>query len=170
MNEPKFPHADHARRPKRFQQAVSAILATAGIAVLISGCGPSADSDSANPGSDDPPPAVNPPDASAPVESGSSATTPAAVGALAVQSLARRLQVAPDAIRVVRAESVTWPSSALGCPVPDSAYLQVLSPGFRIELAHAGQRHHFHAGKDGIPFECPDDRVQAPVQDARELT
>ncbi len=46
----------------------------------------------------------------------------------------RTAGIDPSQLTVTRAEPVTWPDSSLGCPQPGIQYLQVLTPGYRIEL------------------------------------
>jgi len=50
----------------------------------------------------------------------------------------RTAGVDPSPLTVTHAEPVTWPDSSLGCPQPGIQYLQVITPGYRIEL-HGSQ-------------------------------
>jgi hypothetical protein len=50
----------------------------------------------------------------------------------------RTAGVDPSSLTVTRAEPVTWRDSSLGCSQPGMQYLQVLTPGYRIEL-HGAQ-------------------------------
>jgi hypothetical protein len=63
----------------------------------------------------------------------------------------RTAGVDPSLLTVTSAEPVTWPDSSLGCPQPGIQYLQVLTPGYRVEL-HGAQRDYLvHvAGKQSI--------------------
>ncbi len=73
----------------------------------------------------------------------------------AAADLATRLDVEPAAIEVTAAETVVWPDSSLGCPRPGMSYLQVLTDGFRITLAHDGTVYRYHGGgKRAEPFLC----------------
>ncbi len=72
----------------------------------------------------------------------------------AINDLATRLALAPDAIEVVSAQSVVWPDSSLGCPQPGMNYLQVLSEGYRIELRAQGRLYDYHGGGRRGPFLC----------------
>ena len=68
--------------------------------------------------------------------------------------LAQRLGAAPTGISISRIESVTWPDSALGCPVPEQDYGESKVRGFRITLDHNGQSFSYHTDqKRAIP--CP---------------
>ena len=82
----------------------------------------------------------------------------------AAADLSQRLSTPRSAIRIVSAEAVDWPSSALGCPQPDRMYMTVLTPGYRIVLAAAGVEYHYHAGRQGEPFLCPEGRRESPAR------
>ena len=59
-------------------------------------------------------------------------------------------------IQIVSVERVDWPDSSLGCPEPDMAYAQMITPGYRIVLEHNGQRYEFHSAEtpDSVPILC----------------
>lgn len=45
--------------------------------------------------------------------------------------------------------AVEWPDSSLGCPQPDTMYMQVITPGFQITLTAAnGTVYDVHTGSD----------------------
>ena len=72
----------------------------------------------------------------------------------AKKDLAQRLGVALTEISISRIESVTWPNTALGCPVPEQDYGESKVRGFRITLDHNGQSFGYHTDqKRAIP--CP---------------
>ena len=68
--------------------------------------------------------------------------------------LARRSSVPPETIEVVEAAGVVWPNSAMGCPQPGMAYLQVPSDGAKIVLEAAGRRYEYHYGGRRGLFLC----------------
>jgi len=69
-----------------------------------------------------------------------------------------------DTIELVRAERVTWRSSALGCPLPDRGYPMVLTPGVRIVLRSRGAVFEYHGSRRGTPFLCePPATIEAPA-------
>ncbi|NIN69986.1 MAG: hypothetical protein GTO63_35950 [Anaerolineae bacterium] len=79
---------------------------------------------------------------------------------LAREDLARRLGLAPEAIRLVSVEAVEWSDASLGCPQPGMMYAQVITPGFRVVLEAEGQTYEYHTdtgrlvvlcGEDGLP-------------------
>lgn len=77
--------------------------------------------------------------------------------------LARRMEMSSAAIEVERAELVTWPNGAMGCPEPDMMYTQALVPGYRIRLYADGKPHDYHGARDKPPFYCPGERISAPT-------
>jgi len=81
---------------------------------------------------------------------------PAAAGpiAFAMEDLATRLNVASDAITVVRVEEVDWPDGSLGCPQPGMRYKQMLVNGSFIQLSVGGQLYNYHSGGTRAPFLC----------------
>jgi len=84
--------------------------------------------------------------------------------ASARDDLADRLGVAADDLRLLEAESVRWSDSSLGCPLPDRAYTQVVTPGVLVRLAHGKTVYEYHAGRGGTPFLCePPGVIQPPI-------
>lgn len=77
----------------------------------------------------------------------------------------QRLGVGPDSVSVLTAERVQWRSGALGCPEPGMNYSMALVPGTLIILNAGRKQYRYHAGKDGKPFHCPPERVEAPIYD-----
>jgi hypothetical protein len=77
------------------------------------------------------------------------------------------LGIQPDAVEVVRAESVTWSDGSLGCPKPGMSYTQALVPGYRVILKAGGQELDYHAAANGRFFVCPPGRAIPPVVDDR---
>lgn len=63
---------------------------------------------------------------------------------LAVADLAKRLNIDPDRVEVVRVESRTWPDSCLGMEHPDRACLTVITPGFIVWLTADQRRFEYH--------------------------
>ena len=83
--------------------------------------------------------------------------------AAAVETLARELGVAPQQIGVAEVTPVTWPNSALGCPQPGMMYLQVLTPGYRIRLMHAGRQYMLHTDRGRLAVHCPGTGSEPPA-------
>lgn len=143
------------------------ILLAAATALFIAACGAeeSATAIPATPAA--PPAAATEPAFQSPVQPGDApeAASPdrAAAGA-AIQDLAGRLGVAPEAIAVVEVNEVEWPDASLGCPAPDMGYAQVITPGVQVILESGGQTYEYHGtGPDDL-FLCGQDGPVAPVQ------
>lgn len=68
--------------------------------------------------------------------------------------LATRTGASPADIVVVQAEAVEWPDGSLGCPKPGEAYLQVITPGYKVVLELAGKQYDYRANDRGFFFEC----------------
>lgn len=61
-----------------------------------------------------------------------------------------------EELEVTAAEAVEWPSSALGCPMPGQAYLDVITPGFRIEVRAGDELFDVGTTLDGSAMAvCP---------------
>jgi len=73
---------------------------------------------------------------------------------LAVETLARDLGCPAGEIVVHEARSVTWRTSALGCPRPGMMYLQVLTPGYRVQLIHGGREYIVHTDRGRRAIRC----------------
>jgi hypothetical protein len=149
-------------------------LAAAAVVVLVGACGGDDDADDvagtvpAVSTTDGPPepepttsPAPTPPEPSTsfsatPLRPESSVPSSSAPGfpldqslplvTAAVEDLAQRLAIEPDAVTVVDARWVTWPDSSLGCPQPGMQYLQVLVDGTLVVLETNGRRYEYHGG------------------------
>lgn len=59
-------------------------------------------------------------------------------------------------LEVTATEAVEWPSSALGCPMPGQMYLDVITPGFRIEVRAGEELFDVGTNLDGSALAlCP---------------
>jgi len=76
------------------------------------------------------------------------------------QDLAARLDLELDAVTLSGATPVTWRSSALGCPKPDTQYMQSLVPGVLIMLRVDNTAYRYHAAPGLEPFFCPKNMVE----------
>ena len=72
----------------------------------------------------------------------------------AIEDLAQRESISPDAVEVVSVEEVVWPDTSMGCPHPDMRYAQVLQDGMRIILRADGREYAYHSGGHRAPFLC----------------
>ena len=73
---------------------------------------------------------------------------------LAREDLARRLGLAPEAIRLVSVEAVEWSDTSLGCPQPGMMYAQVITPGFRVVLEAGGETYEYHTDAGRFVVLC----------------
>ncbi len=96
-----------------------------------------------------PQPAPQVPAPTAPSDSTAAAQMQATVDALRGQ-VAAQLQISPDAVEVVAVEAVEWPDACLGAAGPDEMCAQVITPGYKITLAVAGQEYVYHT--DAGPY------------------
>jgi hypothetical protein len=71
----------------------------------------------------------------------------------AIAALAGELHVHRDKILVDTVQAVNWPDSSIGCPKPDVAYLQVVTPGYKVILRAEGQIYTVHEAGD-LAFLC----------------
>lgn len=78
---------------------------------------------------------------------------PATVRDAAQAALATHLGVVSTTLRLEQAEALEWPDSALGCPAPNSYYLQVITPGYRLVFRdQAGETYPVHTSETGRPL------------------
>lgn len=85
--------------------------------------------------------------------------------------LATRLGVPEDELRLLEAAVVSWRDGSMGCPLPDRAYMQVITPGVLVRLAHGKSVYEYHGSRTGRPFLCeppatiePPASVDAPIR------
>lgn len=73
----------------------------------------------------------------------------------AIEQMASEFDFAPNAIRVVRVEDVTWPTGDLGCPATDATGDDGgPTDGYRIVLAHESVELHYHGADGASPRRC----------------
>jgi hypothetical protein len=90
------------------------------------------------------------------------------LGALAVKTLAEHLDVPSDAIQIDSVRAVEWRDSSIGCPQPNEAYLQVITPGHRITLRLDGNFYFVHEA-NGKAFICERRKAVGGVMPQLEL-
>lgn len=71
-----------------------------------------------------------------------------------VADAARRFKVPESAVVLTRAEQVTWPNAALGCPEPGTMYTQALVPGFRVVAKTSSGELLYHTDSSGDVRSC----------------
>ncbi len=73
---------------------------------------------------------------------------------LSREDLSQRLGLAIEEITVLEVEAVTWPDASLGCPQPEKAYAEVLTPGFFIRLEAKGKQYLYHTDESTTVVLC----------------
>ena len=104
-----------------------------------------------------------PPFASAPATS--APVTGEAPPALMVQArldLAGRTALDPATFETVRSEQVVWSDGSLGCPQPGYMYVQVVTPGYWIQLAADGKTYDYRATETGPAQLCEQPNPKPP--------
>jgi hypothetical protein len=92
------------------------------------------------------------------------ATNERALAQPAIDDLAGRLSAAPEAIAVVEVNELDWPDASLGCPAPDMAYAQVITPGMQVILESGGTTYAYHGRSPGDLFLCGADGPAPPLE------
>lgn len=90
------------------------------------------------------------------------------VAKLAIETLAKELNVPGDEILVDTIRAVQWRDSSIGCPQPGRSYLQVITPGHKITLRVAGQVHVVHEA-NGRAMLCKRSKAVRGVTPQLEL-
>jgi hypothetical protein len=86
----------------------------------------------------------------------------------AVADLSARLASEPATISVVDYRDVTWGDGSLGCPRPDTMYIQRLTPGTLLVLRAAnGTTFEYHGGPEGALSYCASPRPPVEGQGAQ---
>jgi hypothetical protein len=70
----------------------------------------------------------------------------ARLAAAIARDLTRRFDVSAEAIHLVSAVPVVWPSTALGCPAEGVTYADVTVEGALVTLEAAGETYTYHTG------------------------
>lgn len=81
--------------------------------------------------------------------------------------LAQHAGIEASAAKVVAAESIVWPSGALGCPEPGQLYTQATVPGYRVVLEYNGRTYAYHGAQRGGFFKRCDRAPRSVGADTR---
>jgi len=96
----------------------------------------------------------------------STTAIPVGVRRAVVADAARRFKVPESAVVLTRAQQVTWPNGALGCPEPGTMYTQSLVPGFRVVAKTSSGELLYHTDTQGDVRNC---RVHEGVDPPQSL-
>ncbi|MDK3161731.1 hypothetical protein FBR02_01280 [Anaerolineae bacterium CFX9] len=101
--------------------------------------------------------------------SGLAATDPIAAELvlIAQRVVASDLDLPVRRVRLVTVEPYQWTDSSLGCPLPDTVYVPVISDGYRIVLEVGETRYYFHTDFDRV-LPCPEGSERLPDPEATE--
>jgi hypothetical protein len=97
------------------------------------------------------------------VPSSGEGDAPAAYIDAVVADAAERAGVSADEVEVLDARSVEWPDGSLGCPQPGMLYAQVITFGYQIVVAAAGETFDYRLGGRGNFRLC-----ETPVPNLRD--
>jgi hypothetical protein len=81
----------------------------------------------------------------------------------AIEMLARKLQIEATALEVVNVNWIEWPTSALGCASLDQPAMQVIVPGYRIQLSDGNTLYNIHTSVAGFPMIWCDQGVPVDI-------
>ncbi|MEI2688454.1 MAG: hypothetical protein V9H69_01580 [Anaerolineae bacterium] len=93
-----------------------------------------------------------------------SATRERGLAQPAIDDLSSRLAVASENIAVIEINEMDWPDASLGCPAPDMAYAQVITPGAQVILESGGQTYDYRGRTLNDLFLCGPDGPVPPMQ------
>lgn len=88
---------------------------------------------------------------------------------LAIDTLAASLGIAREEIEVDTVRAIEWRDSSIGCPRPGMAYLDVITPGYRVTLRADGQIHAVHEARSKA-FVCEQTKAFGGITPQHELT
>jgi hypothetical protein len=81
------------------------------------------------------------------------ANTPASK---AISLVAEQTGAAAEQFKLISEEAIDFSDSSLGCPKPGMAYMQVITPGYKVALEYKGKTYDVRiAGGRGLICEPP---------------
>lgn len=104
------------------------------------------------------PPLATAPATNAPV----TGEVPAALMDQARSDLATRTGLEPATFSTVRAEQVVWADGSLGCPLPGTMYIQMVTPGYWIQLDAGGKTYDYRSTNAGPVRLCEQPNPKPP--------
>ena len=88
---------------------------------------------------------------------------------LAIDTLASDLGIARDSIEVDTVRAIEWRDSSIGCPKPGVAYLDVITPGYKVILRVGKEIHVVHEAGNRA-FRCEQSKNLGGMTAGRDLT
>src|SRR5687767_13143942 len=88
---------------------------------------------------------------------------------LAIDTLAAELKVPREEIEGDAVRAMEWRDSSIGCPKPGVAYLDVITPGYKVTLRVGKAIHVVHEAGDRA-LVCRQDKALGGIAPDRELT
>lgn len=83
------------------------------------------------------------------IDAAAPASLPAqGLAAMASGFLADKLGVPAADLTLVSAQRTEWPDASLGCPQPNAAYAQAITPGYTLTFNHKGAAYDVHSNQD----------------------
>ncbi|HYN89632.1 MAG TPA: hypothetical protein VER55_13950, partial [Ardenticatenaceae bacterium] len=95
------------------------------------------------------PPARDPDSEGTPVSVNPDVEAPNAVTDAVREAAAREAGATEEDVTFILATPTEFPSSALGCPEPDTSYSDVIVPGYIVVVEVDGERYEFHTDATG---------------------
>lgn len=80
--------------------------------------------------------------------------------------LAQRLGVDMKMLELHDAVAQEWPSSALGCPRPDEAYSDIVTPGYLLNFTSGGKSYEVHTDQQATRVLLCENRLPTSLSDA----
>jgi hypothetical protein len=81
----------------------------------------------------------------------------------AQQRLAQHLNLPSNEPILENGSEQAWPTSALGCPVPDQLYTQVVTPGYLLVFIANNQPQAVHTNADGSQAVLCENNAPVPL-------
>ncbi len=138
-----------------------------GAGLVLAACGaPAAEPPASSPPASPPPVTTSSPDPAGDAAGGTmlaGQNLPDAVVQQAQRRLAQHLNLPLDAPILESGSAQEWPNSALGCPAPDQAYAEVVTPGYQLVFMANNQPQAVHTNADGSQMVVCNNNMPVPL-------
>ncbi|MBA3531296.1 MAG: hypothetical protein H0T73_05165 [Ardenticatenales bacterium] len=79
-----------------------------------------------------------------------------AITELVLEHVAAETGLDRETLTVSEVEAVEWPNAGLGCPQPEQMYIEVITPGYLLQVKSGEEVFKVHTNKDGsVIVICP---------------